>query len=298
MLKSYKGHHTYDDNLCLLRNLVYHREKHRYDNHDDFEETVEKYYQTYAKSNEVPPDPQDFQGFGLDDIAKVEVCFEINIQIFDLAEDGVAACLYKSACRFKDTMWLNHHNGHLSYIAKLDTYTSKYICRYCSRLFKRNCNWVKHLRICCDRKKFTYPGGYHAYQKDIFTQLEEFEIFVEEKDRFYPWFCVYDFESILRRLDEADSPTEKLTWLEKHLPVSVSLCSNVENFKESFCIVEPDEDKLVNGMIEYMMEISTAVQEMAEEKWGWVIQELDAMIAEWTPKESTENTKKRKAGID
>lgn len=51
---------------------------------------------------------------------------------------------------------------------------------------------------------------------------------------------------------------------------------NVENNTEPFCIVEQDQDKLVQQqMVAAMKCIANRVYELADEKWGWVLQEID-----------------------
>ena len=69
-----------------------------------------------------------------------------------------------------------------------------------------------------------------------------------------------------------------LEWTQKHVPVSVSICSNVENNKEPFCIVEQDQDKLVQQMVAAMKCIANRVYELADEKWGWVLEEIDERL--------------------
>ena len=69
-----------------------------------------------------------------------------------------------------------------------------------------------------------------------------------------------------------------LQWTHKLIPVSVSLCSNVEGHNEPTCIVEPYQDRLVQSMVTLMNEIATCVNELAKEKWGWVLEAIDETI--------------------
>ena len=99
---------------------------------------------------------------------------------------------------------------------------------------------------------------------------------MSEEDRTYPWYICYDFEALLQKVQ--DRPTDTLQWTHKHIPVSVSLCSNVEGHSEPTCIVESDQDRLVKSMVTIMNEIATCVYELAEEKWGWVLEAIDETI--------------------
>jgi hypothetical protein len=82
--------------------------------------------------------------------------------------------------------------------------------------------------------RLQFKGGFYSNPKTIFDKLEEQGIHVQE--RLFKWFIVYDFEAMLIPIQESNS--EKLTWTQRHDPVSV--CSNVPDFTEPHCIVEPD----------------------------------------------------------
>lgn len=69
-----------------------------------------------------------------------------------------------------------------------------------------------------------------------------------------------------------------LEWTQKHVPVSISICCNVENNTEFFCIVEQDQDKLVQQMVAAIKFIANRVYELADEKWGWVLEEIDERL--------------------
>ena len=66
-----------------------------------------------------------------------------------------------------------------------------------------------------------------------------------------------------------------LQWTRRHVPISVSLCSNVEGYSQPTCIMDADQDRLVESMVTSMNEIATYVHELAEEKGGWVLEAID-----------------------
>lgn len=55
----------------------------------------------------------------------------------------------------------------------------------------------RHLRTCTRKTKRKFPGGFYSNPQSVFHILDQFGIYVEEKDRLYEWFLVNDFESIL-----------------------------------------------------------------------------------------------------
>lgn len=70
-------------------------------------------------------------------------------------------------------------------------------------------------------------------KKTIFDELKEIDIIVNEQDKFFPWFIVFDFEAMLEDLD-SNMTTTKLKLERIHRPISVSICSNVPEFKEEY----------------------------------------------------------------
>lgn len=55
----------------------------------------------------------------------------------------------------------------------------------------------RHQRTCTGKTKRKFPGGFYSNPQSVFDKLDQFGIYVEEKDRLYEWFLVNDFESIL-----------------------------------------------------------------------------------------------------
>ena len=123
-----------------------------------------------------------------------------------------------------------------------------------------------------------YPGGFHQARESIFDRLDQYEIHVPEKDRTFPWFVCYDFEAVLQKVQ--DRPTDMLQWTHKHVPISVSLCSNVNGHTVPFCLVDTDQDQLVEKMVSNMNQIAQRVYQLAKEKWGWVLEAIDGKLKE------------------
>ena len=66
----------------------------------------------------------------------------------------------------------------------------------------------------------------------------------------YPYFIVYDFEALHKKMNEPQ--TEELTITSKHVPVSVALNDNLTN--EPSFIVDEDPENLINSFMEDLME--------------------------------------------
>ena len=71
-------------------------------------------------------------------------------------------------------------------------------------------------------------------------------IILEKEFRPYPYFIVYDFEALHKKMDE--SQTEELTITSRHVPVSVAINDNLTN--EPVFIVDQDSENLINSFME------------------------------------------------
>ena len=221
-------------------------------------------------------DEMSQEGLKLHQVAYFEKCFKTNVNIFQLNEDGSAFSVYKSRCHHKSTMNLNMFEYHLSYITNLNAYASKYQCRTCERHFSTIGNMYKHQRICKDQTVHEFPGGYYTAPLTIFDVLEFYDISVPEHQRLFPWFLVYDFEAMLLPVENEGS--DKLAWTAKHVPISVSICSNVDGYITPHCIVDLSTDSLVAAMVQYMKKIAERGEELARIKFKDVFDELENMI--------------------
>ena len=233
LVKSRIGKQLYKYHLCAFRCLTVHRghltdtlETHVKDLHDKWKE--------FARGKHLDVDPKKFQGLPLHQMVYFERCFYINVNVYHLRDDNVALTVYKSRCHYDDTMHINQFDHHLSYISNLSAYTQKYQCGTCERHFCRMDNMKRHKLKCTSQTVYNLKGGFYSNPKTIFDKLEEQGIHVQE--RLFKWFIVYDFQAMLIPIQESNS--EKLSWTQRHDPVSV--CSNVPDFTEPHCIVEPD----------------------------------------------------------
>ena len=267
--------HKYHDNLCLFRCLTYHRHANLYKSPKQFEKQVQDYIQEFSEycDNDLT------DGVDLNLLPEFEKCFNIDINVFCLHEDGTALPVFKSTGRFKNIMYLNLYQNHLSYIKDVKQYCKKYQCPACKKLFNRNGNCKQHMKTCNGATKYVFPGGYHQQANSIFDELEEVGIHVQHSDRFYNYFIVYDFESYLKKLD-SDNNTNTVTTAE-HIPISVSICSNVPGYTTPHCIIQKESESLVKQMLEYMDEIQATAQSEIEDKLSFVMEDLESQLHSW-----------------
>ncbi|MCG7865753.1 MAG: C2H2-type zinc finger protein, partial [Candidatus Thiodiazotropha taylori] len=269
LVKNQQTGKLYKDNLCAFRCLALHR------GHDikSIEGPAQAFYQQWTVDEE---EDDDFDGLAYDKFPEFEKHFGVNLEVYSLEESGFARSLYKSRGQQESTMYANLFDNHMSYIRDFAMFAQKYQCQTCDRHFKQPSDLHRHQRTCSNKTKYVFPGGFHSMKESIFEQLDQYGIDVPREERTFPWFICYDFEAILQKLD--DRPTETLAWTHQHVPISVALCSNVKGHRDPVCLVDPDPNQLVKRMISAMSDIANAVYELAEAKWGWVLEAIDEKI--------------------
>ena len=63
-----------------------------------------------------------------------------------------------------------------------------------------------------------------------------------------------------------DKTSDKLQWLSKHKPISISIASNVLGYETPCCLVNENSESLISEM-EYINEISVCNQDNLEETY-------------------------------
>ena len=275
--------HYYKDALCAFRCLALHNgQKHQ------LHQTVDKYYNMWRNhiSDEIPKKAREYRGIEVEDLPAFERCFNVSVYLHDLQPDGVAITTYKPSTRFKSVMHMNIFQHHLSYIYDFSVYAHKFQCYMCHKHFQFNYNFKRHMSSCDSRTKLKFPGGFFNPPASIFKELAEYGYVVPEKDRLYPWYAVYDFEAMLKKIENIS--TEKSRWNQRHCPVSVSLCSNVNSFEEAVCFIDDDLEQLLSKMFQHLELIQVKAKKLAEEKWGHILSGLKNEMEKHCP-ESLDN---------
>ena len=132
-------------------------------------------------------------------------------------------------------------------------YSQTYQCQKCQKLGSDRRNLLKHEATCNGiGVKHTFPGGVYSHPKTVFELLEEEGIHIPADLRYFPHRAVYDFECCFETVQEGSKTTNKLTLEALHVPLSVSVCSNVPGYKEPMCFISNgDADELLQNMLCY-----------------------------------------------
>ena len=246
----------------------------------------------YAEYTDTPV--HDFAGVTLDDLSKIEATFDVNVCVYKLVPTGnektKAEIVRRSLCSYAQTMYLNLYEAHFSYIKDIRMYSHSYKCSKCEQaLWKSPYHLHRHERTCTEGIKRVYKGGVYHPTPSIFQRLDDEGITVPEALRFYPFRATFDFECFFDR-DNVPADSDKVHWIARHVPLSVSLASNVPGLEPAQCYVtDGDSDKLVADMMSHLHAVSDAAFESLKPSYESVLNELEARKEAWDDAESEAN---------
>ena len=92
----------------------------------------------------------------------------------------------------------------------------------------------------------------------MFQQLEEEGIIVPEEARYFRYHATFVFECYFDQEKAQElKNTDKLNWQSSHVPLSVSVCSNVPVYQAPKCFVSNDNpNEFISEFIQYLTTIS------------------------------------------
>ena len=79
---------------------------------------------------------------------------------------------------------------------------------------------------CSDRVKHIYPKNIYELRETLFEKLDAFKIPYGSEQKLFKNLAIFDFESICVK-ENSYKQTEATTWIGKHVPISVSISSNL-----------------------------------------------------------------------
>ena len=80
---------------------------------------------------------------------------------------------------------------------------------------------------CSDRAKHIYPKNVYELRETLFEKLDAFNIPYRNEQKLFKNLAIFDFESICVKEANSYKQTETTTWIGQHVPISVSISSNL-----------------------------------------------------------------------
>ena len=271
-----KDHHCrpYVDNLCLFRCIGLHLDQNA--------KTL------YAKYTDEPV--ETFEGVTIDELHKVETLFEVNIIVYKL-NDTSAQLVRRSLRKYANTMYVNLHETHFSLIHDIKAYSHSYRCSKCEDSLWKYPAWLERHELTCEAGvRRVYGGGVYHTTPSVFQRLDDEGITVVDTLRFYPYRATFDFECFFDR-ENLPTDSDRVQWIARHIPLSVSQASNVPGHETPQCYVtDGDSDKLVGSMMSDLSAISDAAFDMLMPSYDNVLNELEVRKDAWDEAERKAST--------
>ena len=192
------------------------------------EDETSKFFNIFLNTNEEGV-VSNFQGVQLNDILKVEDWSQLNVFLYDI--DFVNRGLINELCRrsiqkYEKSVKLLRYNNHICYVSKINAFFKAFRCTTCDTSFSKTGNLERHLVTCNYRVKHFYPKNVYEPRETLFEKLDAFDIPNGSEQKLFKNLAIFDLESICVK-KESYKQTETTTWIGKHVPISVSISSNL-----------------------------------------------------------------------
>ena len=163
------------------------------------------------------------------DTPKVEKMLQLNIFLYDIDfVDGelIGELARRSIQKFEKSFKLLRYNNQICYVSDMNSFLKPFCCSTCDTIFSKTGNLERHLITCSERVKNIYAKNVYQLRENLFEKLDSFNIPYREDQQLFKNLGVFDFESVCNK-EERYKETETTKWIGKHVPISVSISSNL-----------------------------------------------------------------------
>lgn len=262
-------------NKCVFHCIAYHN-----DTSVDYRrlaKPVKQAFQKYCTFKGLAYSTQLFKTFEPIDIMEFDIledCFQINIDVYSIDPvTGGTKRIRDSEKEYDSTLNMLAHEKHAMYIRHIERFVGSYKCDKCCMIFQDNDTKRQHERNKCDKiniKSFPkHPTMYQPKENAMLSMLRKYGI--RDVDHYMDHFIVYDFEAIL--MPTKVKRGEGTCFINKHIPVSVSICDSLTN--EVKCFVNSDTKQLLRDMIDYIHSVSDQITQYNENKFYSLYKKID-----------------------
>ena len=259
----------YHDNLCMFRALAYDLY-----GSDELQNKTMELMQMFLSATR--RDDETFPGIHEDDIPVLEEITDRNIQVyaifFEEQSEMFAELTRRSLMKRTKTTSLPRYENHICWTADINKFLKKFRCYVCDQFFDRSFNLMRHIQTCSENTQHKYPTGAYQLSETIFDRLDDVKINVPQELRLFSHLIVFDFESITVP-DNTLRNTDLTSWIEKHVPISVSIASNL--LKDPIFICNEDPYQLIRDFVSSLTNIAEKSTLIMREKLNAFVLELE-----------------------
>ena len=233
----------YNDNFCLFRAHAL-----RLHGNQRLEEETSKLFNFFINKMD-GLNPNQFQGVHMIDILTVEDLLTLNIVLYDIdIVDGniIGELARRNVQKYENTLRLLRYNNHICYVNNINAVFQFFRCPNFDTFFNRTFNLERHLTTCSERAKNVCPKNVYQTRATLFDKLDSFGIEYTNEQTLFKNLVIFDFESICVQ-EESFKDTDTTKWIGKHIPIWVSISSNL--VKEPIFFSNSDPHHLVTSFI-------------------------------------------------
>ena len=132
----------------------------------------------------------------------------------------------RSIKKYEKNIQLLQYYSHICYANNIHALFKAFRCPTCDTYFQKTGDLERHLVRCSERVKRIYPKNSYQLRETLFDKLDSFDIQYADDQKLFNNLAVFEFESTSIP-EEKFKYTETTTWIGKHVPISVSISSNV-----------------------------------------------------------------------
>ena len=173
--------------------------------------------------------PNQFKVVHMNIIPIVEDLLTLNILLYDIdIVDGdiIGELAGRSVKEYDNTVRLLRYNNHIRYVSNINAVFQSSRCPKCDTFSSRTYNLERHLTTCSEREKNIYQRNVYQIRETLFDELDPFGIKYTSQQKLFKNVASFDFQSICVQ-EESFKYTKTTTWIEKHVPISVSFSYNL-----------------------------------------------------------------------
>ena len=212
--------------------------------------------------------PETYSGFDyineLDRYEQFDTDHAINIVNF-YDDDSISYIRKSTFNERRKPIYLNLYLNHFSYITDFQKLAKVYICGKCDMKLRNNYDMQIHIDTCTIEQKDTFNKFPKLWEKSRNIIVELSDYYDVDIDFKYDYLITFDLESINQPI--SIKVGEKLSYVSKHIPVSVSIASNVPGFqKKTKFVLSHNPKNLTSLMFEYFDQISIKAKELMLQK--------------------------------
>ena len=167
--------------------------------------------------------------------------------------------------KFEKSVKLLRYNNHICYVSDMNSFFKSFRCSTCDTVFSKTGNLEQHLITCSERVKYIYPKNVYQLRGTLFEKLDSFNIPNREDQKMFKNLAVFDFSSVCVK-EDTYKETETTKWIGKHVPISVSISSNL--IAEPIFLCNSDPRHLVSSFISALEGLAT--QSKAQMKLSFI----------------------------